>query len=690
MRVGADVGGTFTDVVVLDDDGRVSARKVPSSPHAFEEAVVEGSAALVVDCGGTLDAVVDLRHGTTVATNAVLERSGPLTAVITTRGFRDVLELGRLRTPALYDLDWSKPVPLATRRYRLEVDERMSAAGEPVTAPDLESLRPAVERAVAEGVTTMAVSLLNAYADPAHEELVAGWLEREFPELDVTVATRFVREIGEYERTSTAVANAYLRPVVSGYLQRLESSLAERGSRAPVFVMQSSGGMMPVGESGRFPAHLLESGPAAGVLAAADVARAAGLDHAISFDMGGTTAKASLLEDYTVAFASEFSVGSEVSAASQLLKGGGYTVHLPVVDLAEVGAGGGSIARVDAAGGLHVGPRSAGAAPGPACYARGGELPTVTDANLLLGYVDPEGLRSAGIDVDVELARTALAKYVAEPLGITVDEAALAVHDVADRQMARVLRAVTTERGKDVAAHTLVAFGGSGPLHAATMAATVGIASVVVPPLAGVHSAVGLLTTPFELTTSETLRVGLAAEHADHVRERTAAIGAAARERFDIAGAPSGVGTAGAVSVRQVFDVRYRGQASELAVEVDVPLDAAGVDGLRERFHALHRESYGHALSSPVEIVRVRTTVTGGAGASVDLRGAIVTRSVDVVRRLRFPGVDVEVMVLGRADLDAPRPGPFVVDDPDTTTVVPPGWTAVRDERGNLRLERQA
>ena len=683
MRVGADVGGTFTDVVVVDEDGRISARKVPSTPHAFEVAVVEGSSAAVVDSGGRLAAVTDFRHGTTVATNAVLERSGPLTALVTTQGFRDVLELGRLRTPGLYDLDWQKPLPLARRRYRLELDERMSARGEPVRAPALDALEAPLRRAVDEGVTTVAVSLLNAYRNGAHEEAVASWLAQHFPGLDVTVATRFVREIGEYERTSTAVANAYLRPVVAGYLSRLEQSLADHGCEAPVFVMQSSGGMMPVGESGRFPAHLLESGPAAGVLAVADVARRAGLARVISFDMGGTTAKASLIEGHRVTFSSEFSVGSEVSAASQLLKGGGYTVHLPVVDLAEVGAGGGSIARVDAAGGLHVGPRSAGAAPGPACYSRGGELPTVTDANLVLGYVSAEGLRAAGIDVDVEKARAALAKHVAEPLGVAIEDAALAVHDVADRQMARVLRAVTTERGRDVAQHALVAFGGSGPLHAATLADTVGIGTVLVPPLAGVHSAVGLLTTPFELTTAESVDLRLEPGTGRLLRERSELVAAQARQRFQDAGAPSA-----RVAVRQVLDLRYVGQASELPVELTGDLDEAGLADVEARFHAAHAESYGHRLASAVEVVRVRTTVTGTVAGEVDTSAAVRQRP-STRRRVRFAHRDVEVEALARGGLTVRRAGPFLVDDPDTTTLVPPGWSAGLDERGNLRLERE-
>lgn len=685
MRVGADVGGTFTDVVTVAGDGTISSRKVPSTPHAFDEAVVAGVAGACADAGTGLGAVRDLRHGTTVATNAVLQRSGPLTALITTAGFRDVLELGRLRTPGLYDLGWVKPTPLVERRYRLELDERTDAAGRSVAAPDLDALEPQVRAAVDEGVTSIAVSLLNAYAGPDHEEQVAAWLAERFPELDVTVATRFVREIGEYERTSTAVTNAYLRPVVAHYLDRLDVGLREQGSTVPVFVMQSSGGMMPVAESSRFPAHLLESGPAAGVLAAADVARSARLDPVISFDMGGTTAKASLVEGDAVTFSNEFSVGSDVSAASQLLKGGGYTVHLPVVDLAEVGAGGGSIARVDAAGGLHVGPQSAGADPGPACYSRGGDRPTVTDANLVLGYVNVEGLRAAGIDVDEDKARAVLEAHVAEPLGLSVDEAALAVHAIADRQMARVLRAVTTERGRDVSKHTIVAFGGSGPLHAATMAGTVGVGSVVVPPLAGLFSAVGLLTAPFELTTAQTVGVLLQPTSVADLRAVVDEAATAARQRFVQSGADTSH-----LELRQVLDLRYTGQASELPVVLADDLSEPYVSSLVEEFHRVHKASYGHSLASAVEVVRLRTTVTGGRPARMAQVRHVAADAAPSARAVRFDGWAGDAPVLTRGHLTAERTeGPFLVDDPDTTTVVPPGWAGWLDDGGNIRLEAQ-
>ena len=489
-----------------------------------------------------------------------------------------------------------------------------------------------------------------------------------------------VREAGEYERTSTAVLNAYLQPVAARYLRQLSDGLRDAGCTAPILVMQSSGGMTPVLDAERFPAHILESGPAAGVLAAAALARTVGLAHAISFDMGGTTAKAALLEDYTVAYATEFSVGSDVSSATQLLRSGGYLVRLPVVDLAEVGAGGGSIAAVDAAGGLLVGPRSAGADPGPACYGRGGRLATVTDANLVLGYLNPDGLRTGGVTVDLDRARAVIEEQIARPLGLTVDQAAAAVHAVADRQMARALRAVTTERGHDITEQTLIAFGGSGPLHAATLADVVGIRSVVVPPLAGVYSSVGLLDTPLELAQSYAVGLPLSAASVEPLRLALARPPAATRERF----AAAGLEVADAM-LTQVLDLRYRGQATELTLPCPATVDEAEIAALAARFTEQHRRAYGHVIDDEIEVVRVRSTAT----APVSSRpGRMVGRR----RAERYPTRGVRGRPRSgrpqRAALVTPTAGPLLVDDPDTTTVVPPGWTASVDPDGNLRLER--
>jgi len=680
-RVAADVGGTFTDIVVVDELGQIHIEKVPSTPAAFEEAVIDGVRLATAWCGG-LGQAEQLLHGTTVATNAVLERSGPRTGLVTTMGFRDVLEIGRLRTPTLYDLSWSKPAPLVARRHRLEVDERLDAVGSVVRPLDLDGLAEAADEAVADGVASFAVCLLNAYVDSSHEHQVADWLRHRYPDVDVTEATEVVREIGEYERTSTAVLNAYLRPVVSDYLGRLGEGLELDGFRGGFLVMQSSGGMMTAAEASRFPVHILESGPAAGVLAAAQVAEATREAAVISFDMGGTTAKASLIEDFGFQRGVEFSVGSEISTTSRLLKGGGYAVRLPVVDLAEIGAGGGSIARVDGGGGLVVGPISAGADPGPACYGRGGEAATVTDANLVLGYLSAERLIAAGVGADRDLAERAIFDQVGQPLGLGVQDAAYAVHAVANRQMARVLRAVSTERGRHVERHTLIAFGGSGPLHAVSLAEAVGIPRVIVPPHAGVLSAVGLLWAPMELTAVEPVHLPLELSAIGDVAEANSRTAASLIGRLVDAGVDSDT-----IEITVQADVRYVGQASELSLATEQHIDAAGLGRLAAEFHRAHESTYGHGLSGPAEVVRIR--VTASVKQPVGSIGALSIPQIEKHSRLAFfDGRAITTPIIGRSDLELPRDGPLLVDEGDTTTVVPPSWTAVCDGGANIVLER--
>ncbi len=668
-RIAADVGGTFTDLVAASDAGRYVHLKLPSTPAAFEEAVAAGLDGVLEKANVRGEDVERFLHGTTVATNAVIERSGPAVGLITTEGFRDVLEIGRLRIPNSYDLFWTKPVPLARRRHRLEVRERTAADGTVLSEPELDALAPRVDRATRDGVTSFAVSLLNSYVNPQNERAVGRWLAERFPELTVTLGVDVVRELGEYERTSTAVLNAYLKPVVSQYLRRLVSSVEQRAPRAVVLIMQSSGGMMPIPEARENPVHILESGPAAGALAASRSASALSLKKAISFDMGGTTVKASLIEDFEVAYCSEFSVGSDISAMSRLLRGGGYAVRLPAIDLAEVGAGGGSIAHLDTGGLLTVGPESAGSAPGPACYARGGLRPTVTDANLLLGYLSPRGLAAAGISIDVDRARRAIESDIAKPLRIGVFEAAAAIHAVADQRMARAIRSVSTERGRDPREHALIAFGGSGPLHAASLAEAVGIRVVVVPPLAGVFSATGLLASPVHLTATETV-----AEPLDDVALTAAMrlldrLDGSLRARLRATGFSADV-----VRSARSLELRYVGQAYELSVNVGDT--APNARSLAATFIELHRATYGHGDDVRIEIVSARVTVAVAEAALPQVSLPASEAPGHRTRRAWFHGGRIDVPVLRRADCGAGVRGPCLVDDPDTTVVVPPGWKA--------------
>jgi N-methylhydantoinase A len=448
--------------------------------------------------------------------------------------------------------------------------------------------------------------------------------------------------------------------------------------------MQSSGGMMTAAEAAEFPVRLLESGPAAGVLAAASVARQTSAKTAIGFDMGGTTAKAALLEDGSPSYATEFSVGSAVSASSRLLRGGGYAVRLPVVDLAEIGAGGGSIASVDGSGGLSVGPRSAGADPGPACYGRGGARPTVTDANLVLGYLAVEGLARGGVTARPDLAREVIERDVASPLGLSVEDAARAIHAVANQLMARVLRAVTTERGRAVEDQTLIVSGGSGAIHAAGLADTVGISAIVVPPRAGVLSAVGLLRAPMSLTAVETVAGPLDDSAVESIGTKLRALATGLRRRMTL----DGLDLSRAV-VRYVVDLRYRGQATELAL--DLPSDdvaPAMITTLAERFDADHLLTYGHAGHRPIEVVRVRVTVAIDSPQTPQAPTNPTQPSTPGTRPAIFDGSLVPVSVRTRASLSGVVTGPLLVDEPDTTVVVPPNWSAAVDSDGNLTLER--
>ncbi len=402
-RIGADVGGTFTDVLVLEADGRVRFTKVLSTPPDYDRAVVAAVSELGVE--SPVEAVV---HGTTVATNAVLERRGARTALVTTRGFRDVLELRRMRMPHLYDYFWTKPPSLVPRRSRFELSERVTAAGEVLEPLDDDEVRALAASLRARDPEAIAVCLLHAHLHPAHERRVGEILRAELPEVPVTLSSEILREQQEYERTATTVVNAYVRPLMQRYLRSLRAGLDQVGIDAPLTIMQSSGGVMSSEDCAERPVYALESGPAAGVVAAGALASALGLENVITFDMGGTTAKASLIEGGAVSRSVEYEVGAALSAGSRLLRGSGELIRIPTLDIAEVGAGGGSIAWVDAAGALHVGPRSAGAAPGPACYGRGGEEATVTDANVVLGYIPAGRLASGDLEVSRERAEEAV------------------------------------------------------------------------------------------------------------------------------------------------------------------------------------------------------------------------------------------------------------------------------------------
>ncbi len=485
IRVGADVGGTFTDVVFADAEGKVWTHKIPSTPPDFETAVLKAISQLLRDTTASGSDVTEVAHGTTVATNAILERRGALTALVTTQGFRDVLELRRIRAPQMYDLFFEKPPELVERFLRFEISERLSARGEVLAPVDPVELAQLTQRLKEEKVESVAVCLLHAYAYPQHEILVGDFLRRHLPQVQVSLSSEILRERKEYERTATTVVNAYVRPVMRGYLAALRAGMRALTIHSPLLIMQSAGGLTPEEEATRRPVYVLESGPAAGVLASQATAGHLGLKNVITLDMGGTTAKASLIEGGKVRYSPEYEVGASLSAGNRLVGGGGELIRAPSIDIAEVGSGGGSIAYLDGAGGVRVGPRSAGAVPGPACYSRGGQQPTVTDANVVLGYIRPGPLANGEITIDSDVAGRAVQDRIAASLDMDLLQAAEGIHRIANARTMRALRAVSTERGRDPREFVLMAFGGSGPVHAAGLAQELHIRRVIVPPLPG-------------------------------------------------------------------------------------------------------------------------------------------------------------------------------------------------------------
>jgi N-methylhydantoinase A len=681
LRIGIDIGGTFTDLVAVSADGVVTTRKVASTPHDYGEGIIEGIRALLADRPGV---VSDVLHATTVGSNTVLEGKGGKTALITTRGFRDILEIRDLRMPVLYDIGWTKPRALVERRLRLEVTEKMRPDGSVAVPLDPSSLGPVLTILRSENVCSVAVCLLHSYANPAHERAVASAVREALPEIAVSVSSEILPEIKEYPRTSTTVINAYVQPVVRAYISALDARLRELGIEAPLQLMQSNGGLASAAFAADAPAHIIESGPAAGVVGGAALARRLNEPRIVTFDMGGTTAKAGLVENGEVLRTEAIEVGGGVMAGSRLLVGAGYMLKLPAIDLAEVGAGGGSICRLDSAGAPKVGPESAGALPGPACYGRGGVSPTITDCNLVLGYLDPGGLTGGTMRLDLEAARVAIERDLATPLGLPVEEAAHGMLRLASATMMRAIRAVSVERGRDPRQFAMLAFGGNGPLFAAGIAAELGIGRIIVPPLPGVFSAFGLLVADAEHHARQSIRVRLDAADPVRIGEIIAALTEAGARRL---------GADGFVTERRIFQraaaVRYAGQSSE--IEVALPDGEITPALIASAFAEEHERTYGFRAppGEAVELIGLSVMARGlPEQPRLPMRIPPFAQAVPRGRRAWFPGEGwVETPVVDRAGLSGTVAGPLIVREYDATCLVPRGMTARVDDFGNIRME---
>jgi N-methylhydantoinase A len=683
-RVGVDIGGTFTDIVFLAPDGELHTRKVSSTVDDYAQAIVQGLNEVFADTGLAACDVQEMIHGTTVASNAILEMAGARTGLITTEGFRDVLELRTLRMPRLYDIAWEKPEPLVPRDLRVTVGERVDARGGIQRPLQQASIEEAVDALAASDVEAIAVCLINSFANPQHERQIGEVIAARAPQLAYCLSVDVLPEMREYERTSTTVINAYLLPVVARYLRSLLDELVRGAIEAPLLLMQSNGGLTTARHAMAFPCHIIESGPAGGVVGAHALAQRLGLGDVVTFDMGGTTAKASLIEGGEYSRAVDFSVGAGIMAGSRLLTGAGYRLKVPAIDLAEVGAGGGSLVWLDAGGAMQIGPRSAGADPGPVCYGRGNEQPTVTDANVVLGYLNPTQLVGGALPIDAGLSRAALEERVATPLGLELAHAAYGAHQIAASNMIRAIKAVSSERGRDPRRFTLFAFGGNGPLFAATMARALGMKEIVVPPGAGLFSSFGLLYADVEHHYSRTVSEVLRDADRDRLASAWGELEAQAREQLHREGFPDE-----RIRVRRSGNMHYKGQIFELSVPV-----AEGeieISALEQAFAAEHERTYGHRAGDdePVELVNVEVVGQGlpdRPRVPERLRQAHAAAATAAPREAYFGPESGWLLtpVIARDELTARREGPFIIEEYDATCVVPPGARAALDDYGNV------
>ncbi len=679
--IGVDIGGTFTDLVGYRDGALVISKTLttPANPTV-------GVAKALELAGTRLEELDEFLHGTTIAINTVLERKGDKTALLTTEGFRYVYEIARGNRPDAFDIGFQRPQPLVPRHLRYEARERLDAKGEVLIPLDEESVRAAGRQMRAQGINAIAVCFLHSYANPVHE-MAAGKILREmFPDLFVTLSHEILREFREYERTSTTVLNAYVGPRVARYLKTLESHMGENGFDGAIHIVRSNGGSMSLTHAAVEPVSMMESGPVAGMIGAGAVAKLLGIRQAIGFDMGGTTAKATLITDGVPGIEEGYYIGGYAT---------GQPMQLPVVAIVEVGTGGGSIAWRDGSGGIHVGPQSAGSDPGPVCYGNGGTEPTITDANVILGRLNPSRFLGGGMALDQDAARRAIANRIGDPMGLSSDEAAMGVVRIADSSMALAVRAVSVRKGVDPRNAAMIAFGGAGPVHAAALCREIYIPTLVIPKLPGNFSALGMLLAPWRHDSVRTLVGILGKLDAVRVRAGFDELHAAAHQRLaaDDLDAKLAVFELGA-------DLRYRGQ------EHTIPVPLASVDALvnadvvvTDTFHALHDMRYGHAATGEtIEVANLRLTVTvprGGESVEQFLALPFVPEDPRPEQRRPVTFEDAEhprdTRILWRPCLPPgfSVEGPAIIEESNSTTVLFPGDVARVTEHGHLVISIQ-
>ena len=684
-EIGVDIGGTFTDVILIDPSGRVNSHKLLSTPDNFSNAMIKGIEQICARANIEPSSITKIVHGTTVVTNACIEMKGAKVGLLTTRGFRDILEIGRGRLPAVLDLSWEKPPPLVPRYLRREVIERIDGNGKVKEHLDHESVEVAVKNLLDENIESIAVCLINSPANPIHEIAVSKIIKHLAPNIPLSISSEVMPMYSEYERTSEVTLNAYVMPLVKQYLTTLKQELKSIGISAPLYIMQSNGGMTTPENAMARPIEIIECGPAAGVVGATRLS-----DHShsslITFDMGGTTAKASIVEEGQVSHAREYEVGGSLNRASRLLKGSGYVVRVASIDIAEIGAGGGSILKIDAGGGVAIGPESAGADPGPACYDLGGINPTIADADLVLGYINPKHLCGGTYPLNSGKAEKALASDIGPALGLDVVEAAYGIYQLANARMMRAIKSVSSERGRDPSKFSLHAFGGAGPVHAAGVAKGLGMNRIVIPPAPGVFSAFGLLTGNIERHFSRSFSRPW---NKPSFVEANSIIDDLEKEASSTMSLWAGKDWDNDLSINRLMDLQYEGQGSSLSIALrgnsNVP---TSVETIADLFETLHKETFGHFLPNhPIRTTGLR--LIASISASVEPKkvsfNAPAFKILDASRPAYWgPNhglIDTPVETL--ANIRNGLHGPILIDSYDTTIVVPPNaWVEKNPNAG--------
>ena len=687
VRLAIDIGGTFTDTALAVGKSLTTAKTLTTASHPVD-GVLEGVHTILADSGIKPGEVVSVVHGTTLATNALIERKGAKLGLVTTRGFRDILEIAYERRYDQYAINLDKPDMLVPRERCYTIAERLDANGDVVEPLDETEIDKFVERLKADGVESLAICLLHSYANAAHEERLRELIRARHPDISITLSSKVCPEIREYDRCCTAIANAYIKPLMSRYLQDLQNELAREGFTCPLYIMTSGGGMTTVDTAVRFPIRLVESGPSGGAILAATIARQCGVQEAVSFDMGGTTAKVCLIDDAKPQKSREF----EIARAARFMKGSGLPVRIPVIEMIEIGAGGGSVATVDSLERIAVGPESAGADPGPVCYGRGGEAPTVTDSDVALGLIDPKKFAEGRVSLDKKAAVAAVAAQIGGRLGVGTATAAYGISQMVDENMANAARVHAVEHAKELTTRSLIAFGGNGPLHASRVADKIGVSQIIIPRDPGVGSAVGFLSAPISFEIIRSLYMTIETFNAPAVARLFAAMEKKATGVVR-AGAPKG----GLQKSRVAF-MRYEGQGHE--IEVPVPngrITAKTGTQLLETYTALYLKLFGRTVPNvDIEILNWAVTVSTEETAVAKLRksgkttkpaanGSASVYLGGAKRASKVPSFDRDHLKIGdRIE------GPALIVEPQTTTLVGPRFDAVIDRGGNIVMNRQA